>query len=126
MKNQLIELDNSTKIKELEHEEVYKYLGVNESNGIQHVTMKEKIRKECYRRVRAILKTELNSANGIQAINAFAIPVVTYSFCMIKWNLSDIKKMDIKICKLLTCNRMHHSRADVERLYVPRHEEVND
>ena len=122
----MIELDNSTKIKELEQEEVYKYLGVNESNGIQHVTMKEKIRKECYRRVRAILKTELNSANRIQAINAFAIPVVTYSFCMIKWNLSDIKKMDIKICKLLTCNRMHHSRADVERLYVPRHEEVND
>ena len=53
-----IELDNSTKIKELEQEEVYKYLGVNESNGIQHVTMKEKIRKECYRRVRAILKTQ--------------------------------------------------------------------
>ena len=80
----MIELDNSTKIKELEQEEVYKYLGVNESNGIQHVTMKEKIRKECYRRVRAILKTELNSANRIQAINAFAIPAVTYSFCMIK------------------------------------------
>ena len=117
----MIELDNCTKIKELEQEEVYKYLGVSESNGIQHVTMKEKI-KECYRRVRAILKTELNSANRIQAINAFAIPVVTYSFSMIKWNLSDIKKMDIKIRKLLTCNRMHYSKADVERLYVPRHE----
>ena len=30
--------------------------------------------------------------------------------------------MDRKICKLLTCNRMHHPKADVERLYVPRHE----
>ena len=62
-KSTSIELDNSTKTKEFEQEEVYKYLGVNESNGIQHATMKEKIRKECYRRVQTILKTEPNSAN---------------------------------------------------------------
>ena len=30
--------------------------------------------------------------------------------------------MDTKIGKLLTCNRMHHPKADIERLYVPRHE----
>ena len=81
-KSRSIELDNRKKIrKELEQEEeAYKYLGVNESNGIQHATMKEKIRKECYRRVRAVLKTELNSANRIRAINTLTIPVVTYTF----------------------------------------------
>ena len=84
--------------------------------------MKEKIRKECYRRVRATIKTELNSANQIQAINKLAIPAVTYNFSIINWNLSDTKKMYSKICKLLTCNRMHHPKADVERLDVPRHE----
>ena len=117
-----IELDNDTIIRELGQEEFYKYLGVNEGNGIQHATMKEKIRKECYRRVRAILKTELNSANRIQIINTLAIPVVTYSYNIINWNISDIKKMDTKIRKLLTCNRMHHPKADVERLYIPRSE----
>ena len=30
--------------------------------------------------------------------------------------------MDTKIRKLLTCNRIHHRKADVERLYVPRRE----
>ena len=80
--------------------------------------MKEKIRKECYRRVWAILKTEINSANRVQAINTLALPVVTYSFNIINWNLSDIKKMDTKICKLLTYNRMHHLNVDVERLYT--------
>ena len=30
--------------------------------------------------------------------------------------------MDTKIRKLLTSNRMHHPKADVERLYVLRHE----
>ena len=42
--------------------------------------MKEKIRKECYRRARTILKTEHNYENRVEAINTLAIPVVTYSF----------------------------------------------
>ena len=117
-----LELDRSTIIKDLEQEELYKYLGVNESDGIQHSQMKEKLRKECYRRVRAILKTELNSANRIEAINTLAIPVVTYSFNIINWTISDIKKIDVKIRKLMTCNRMHHPKADVDRLYIPRKE----
>ena len=70
-------------MKDLEQEEVYIYLGVNESNVIQHPTMKEKIRKECYRKVRAILKTELNSENCIEAINTLAISVLTYNFSVI-------------------------------------------
>ena len=107
-KSTSIELVNSTKIKELAQEEVHRYLGVNESNRIQHAIMKEKIRKEWYRRVQAILKKELNSANRIQAINTLAIPAVTYSSNISNWNLSDIKKMDMKIHKLLTCNRMQH------------------
>ena len=82
--------------------------------------MKEKIRKECIRRVRSILKTELNSKNKLTAINTLAIPVVTYSFNVINWNLSELKKIDTKIRKQLTCNRMHHPKSDVDRLYVPR------
>ena len=118
-----LELDRSTIIKDLEQEELYKYLGVNENDGIQHSQMKEKIRKECYRRVRAILKTEFNSASRIEAINTLAIPVVAYSFNIINRTISDIKKIDVKIRKLMTCNRMHHPKADVDRLYIPRKEE---
>ena len=46
-----VEPDRNTVIKDLEQEEVYKYLGIDGSNGIQHAAMKGKIRKECYRRV---------------------------------------------------------------------------
>ena len=42
--------------------------------------MKEKVRKEYYRRVRLVLKSELNAANGFETINTLAAPVVTYSF----------------------------------------------
>ena len=47
--------------------------------------MKEKIRKEYYRRIRMVLKSELNSANKLEAMNTFAVPVtvVTYSFNII-------------------------------------------
>ena len=42
--------------------------------------MTEKIRKECYQRVQALLKIELNSANHIEAINSLEIPVATFFF----------------------------------------------
>ena len=38
-------LQDDTEIRELNQEGVYKYLGVDESDGIQHSKMKEKIRK---------------------------------------------------------------------------------
>ena len=41
-----IVIDVDTEIRELDQEGVYKYLGVDESDGIQHSKMKEKIRKE--------------------------------------------------------------------------------
>ena len=45
-----------TLVKDLEQEEVYKYVGVDESNRIQHAAMKEEIEKSSWR-VLAILKT---------------------------------------------------------------------
>ena len=69
-----------------------------------------------------MLKTELNSPNFIEATNILAIPVVTYSFNIINWAIPEIRRLDTKIHKLLTCNRRHHLKADVDRLYIPRNE----
>ena len=113
-----ITLDSTTIIKDLEPKESYKYLGVTEGDGIQHSSMREEIRKECFRRVRAILRSELNARNRIDAINSLALPVVTYSFTIINWSLTEIKKADTKIRKLLTMHRMHHPKSDVNRLYL--------
>ena len=51
--------------------------------GIQHATMNEKMTKEYYRRTRLFLKSELNGANKIEAVNTLIVPVITYSFNMI-------------------------------------------
>ena len=74
------------------------------------------------KQVRAILHTELNAKNKLEAINTLAIPLVTYSFSVINWNLEEIRRMDKKIRKPLTLNRMHYPKADVNRMYVPRKE----
>ena len=76
-------IDEYAAIEELNQEGIYKYLGVDESDGIQHSKMKEKIRKEYLRRVRLILRTELNGKNKIEAVNSLAVPVVQYSFGII-------------------------------------------
>ena len=54
--------------------------------------------------------------------NSLAIPVLLYSFPIINWTMGEIKGIDIKTRKLLTCNRAHHPKADVDRLYLKRSE----
>ena len=110
-----IHIDNSIKIKL-----TYNYPGVNEGNGIQQAAMKEKIQKEYYKRVRLVLKSELNASNRAEATYIMAVLVVTYSFNFLNWKLSEIKKLDTKSRKLLTMGKMHHPRSDVDRLYLPR------
>ena len=107
-------------IKDIEQEKFYKYLSFDESSGIQHVTVKQKLKKELTRRTGMIFKTELSSRNRKTAINTLAIPVITYSFIIIDWNFSEVKRLDIKIRKMMATHIMHHPKADIYRLYLPR------
>jgi hypothetical protein len=56
--------------------------------------MKERLKREYNRRLRIILKSELNAWNKITAIGALAVPVLRYSFGIINWRIKDIKKID--------------------------------
>ena len=81
--------------------------------------MKEKVRKGYYRRIKMVLKSELNSLNKISAINALAVPVVTYSINIINCQMKEIKKMDATTRKLFTMYKIHHPKADVDRMHLP-------
>ena len=70
-------------IKCLELGQVFKYLRVDESNGIQHSLMWETIRREYFCRVKMVLRTELYVWIKILAINGFALPILTYDFGLI-------------------------------------------
>ena len=69
-----------------------------------------------------VLKSQLNSANKLEAINTLAVPVVTYSFSIINWTLQELAKLDTKTRNFLTMYKMHHPKSDVDRLYLLRNE----
>jgi len=64
-----------------------------------------------------ILKSELNARNKITTIGALAVPVFRYSFGIINWRTEGIKNIDRKTRKMLTMYKMHHPKADIDRLY---------
>jgi len=115
-------IDINREIQELEQGKTYKYLGTEESEGVHHQQMKETLKQEYSRRLRMILKSELNARNKITTIGTLAVPVLRYSFGTINWRTEEIKKIDRKTRKMLTVYRIHHPKADIDRLYVKRKE----
>jgi len=69
-----------------------------------------------------ILKSELNARNKITTVEALAVPLLRYSFGIINWRTEEIKKIDRKTRKILTMYKMHHPKADIDRLYIKRKE----
>ena len=64
--------------------------------------------------------TNIKIRNKITAIGALAVPVLRYSFGIINWRIEEIKKLDRKTRKMLKMYKMHHPKADIDRLYVKR------
>jgi hypothetical protein len=82
--------------------------------------MKERLKKEYTKRLRMILKTKMNVTNEITAIGALAVQVLRYSFGIINWRIQGIRKIDRETRKMLRMYKMHHPKADIDRLYVKR------
>ena len=85
-------IEDTNIIQELAQEGAYKYLCIDEANGIKHAEMKENVRKECDRRIKMIFKSELTSYTKIFAINALAIPEVSNGLNTINLQMKEIKK----------------------------------
>ena len=114
-----IPLNDNQVIQDLDQAETYKYLGMEEGEGVQHHKMKVKIRKEYKRRIKLVLKSEQNARNKITAINTLAVPVILYNYGVIDWKLDEIQDLDRMTRKQLCMNWMLAKRADVDRIYLP-------
>ena len=107
-------------ISALEEGETYKYLGVEETNKIDHQKMR-KMHKEGYvKTVKMILKTKLTPKNKILAINQIAIPKIQYSFGIIDWPQHEINSIDVSTRKLLCQYKAFYKDQCHARLYIPR------
>ena len=116
-------LPNHIKIRTLEENETYKYLGILESDTIKKVQMKDTIREEYLSRTRKLLETKLSGRNLVKGINTWAVPLVRYSWAFLKWTRKELKQMDQRTRKLMTMHKELHPRDDIDRnIYVTRKE----
>jgi hypothetical protein len=100
----------------MNEDDIYSYLGHMQSKRIKQAQMKQMLDEEYLNRRKSILNTKLNGKNTIKAINTYAIPVLTFSFGIVKWTPADLENLQTKARTLLTRYRFHHPRAAKERL----------
>ena len=115
-----ITLSSGGIIEELEADQCYKYLGIEELSEIRHQEMKEKTSKNMKTKLRKLLDTELNARNLFQAINESVLPLITYTYGIINWTEGELKGQDIQVRKMLNMYRAFELKSDVDRLYLPR------
>ena len=104
-----IQLTDGNNIKDID-ETGYECLGIIEGGEIKHQEVKEKIIKECIKRVKAILKSKLNSGNIVKAINTWAVPVIRYSAGIVDWKNSELRNVDRKTRNVLNIYQALHPR----------------
>jgi hypothetical protein len=82
--------------------------------------IKENLEKQFYLRIKSILKSKLNGNNLIKAVNTYAVPLLTYSFGVIKWSKTNLQNINIKTRVLFTKFSKHHPKSAIERFNLPR------
>jgi len=100
--------------------EGYKYLGIMQKNVNLDKVAKSRAMATYKKRIRQVLRSKLFAKHKIEAINQYAIPVITYTGGVVKWNKQELQQMDRMTRKMMTMHGGLHPRADVDRLYVPR------
>ena len=111
---------NGLNLNELKSEDSYKYLGMDEDIAYRGEINKERTKKEYFRRVKKIWRSELYSKNKITAHNIFATPIFTLTFGILDWTKEEIHQIDIKTRKILTFTGNFHRNSSVDRLYMMR------
>ena len=113
-------LDKDITIEAMKGDELYKYLGYQQSKQIASKQVKATLTKNFQQRLHVILKTQLSGKNKSKAINTYAIPLLTYSFGVINWTQTDIDNIERKVRTTLTKYRYHHPKSAIERVTLPR------
>jgi hypothetical protein len=110
------QLEDGNSFEAMGEDDTYKYLGCEQSRKIEDTVIRERLKKEFFCRLEKLCKSGLNSKNLFKAINTFAIPVISYSFGIVKWTPTALDTINTKIRTTLTKHRMHHPKSAIERI----------
>ena len=113
-------LEERMQMMDSDENEIYKFLGVEQADGIKTKAVFERVKAEVTKRVRMLVDTELRDANLISAINAKVIPVASYPMNISKFSNGELNQLDQVIKKELRAKNMLGRQASDERLYLKR------
>lgn len=117
-----VETLNNQPLENMQPDETYKYLGFEQNTRIDHSETKKYIKTQYKNRLTQILRSKLNSGNIFKAINTYAIPLLAYSFGIIRWSVTDLEELNRLNRTELTKHRMHHPKSCTERVNLNRSE----
>ena len=84
--------------------------------------MKKKVKSEYIRRVKKLLRLQLNWGNVVAGMNAWAVGIIRCGAEVLDWTKEELKGIEIETRKLMTMNESLHLRGNVGRLYLARKE----
>ena len=96
--------------------EIYKFLGIEQADGIKTKKVFDRVKDEVNKRVKMLTNTELNDVNLVHAINTKVIPVAAYSMNICKFTDGELKELDQVIKRDLRSKNMLGKQSSDERL----------
>ena len=112
-------LNERIKTIDLDENAVYKFLGVEQADGIKKKEVYNRVKEEISRRMNLIARTELNNKYLVNAISPKVIPVAAYPMNICKFTQSELTEVQV-IKRDLRKNNMLGRQASDERFYMKR------
>ena len=97
---------------------IYKFLGIEEADGIKTKTVFERVKGEVNKRVK--MNADLNDVNLVRAINTKVIPVAAYLMNVWKFTGGELKELDQVMKRELRSKYMLGKQSSDDRLYLMR------
>ena len=113
-------LEERMKTMDPDENEIYKFLGIEQADGVRTKTVFEKVKEEVLKRVKMIANTKLDGANLIKVVNIKVIPGAAYAMNICRFNVRELKELDQTIKRELQGNNMLGNQTSDERLYLKR------
>ena len=90
---------------------------------IMNREIKEKVKSEYIRRVKKLLRSQMNGANVIAGINALVVGIIRYGAGVLHWMIEELESINIKTRRLMTMNGSIHRRENVNCILQEKKEE---
>ena len=113
-------LEERIRVIDSDKNEIFKFLGIEQADGIKTKKVFERVKGKVNKRVKMLTNTELNDVNLVRAINTKVIPVAAYSMNVCKFTDGELKELDQVIKRKLRSKNMLGKQSSNERLYLIR------